>query len=336
MTIILGLLGVEILAHIRFKSWNSQYISRKTTIELNGIFVLLVFLSHFCQYLVEPFPYSEIYYEIRRMLNQLVVTTFLFYSGYGVMYCIKHQKEQYVDKLPKKICEMIVMFSIAVFIYVGIQYVLGKSYSISHILYSCIGWQSVGNSNWYLFVILLLYGITYLSFKIFKEEKYASFSILLLSLFAMVWLHDVQNGTRWYNTFLCYWAGVEYCMHKDQIEDFLRSSWKTYAVTLFLLIIGFFICYKLRKNIIFYEAHAILFVLLITLLSMKITLHSKWLLWVGERIFGIYILQRIVMILGESFDLQYTPIIYFLFCFIGVLLFAQIFQVLSKKARKLL
>lgn len=102
MTIILGLLGVEILAHIRFKSWNSQYISRKTTIELNGIFVLLVFLSHFCQYLVEPFPYSEIYYEIRRMLNQLVVTTFLFYSGYGVMYCIKHQKEQYVDKLPKK------------------------------------------------------------------------------------------------------------------------------------------------------------------------------------------------------------------------------------------
>lgn len=337
MTIVLGALMLEILLHVRCRSWNPEYISHRTTIEINGIFVLLVFLSHFCQYLTIPLPYSHIYYEVRRILGQLVVTTFLFYSGYGVMYCIQHQKERYIDKLPKKICEMILMFSIAVLIYVIIQGILGKSYSVSHILYSCIGWKSVGNSNWYLFVILLLYGITYFSFKVFRDdEKYALFCILVLSLFSMIWLKDVQNGTRWYNTFLCYPAGVTFCIYQKQIEKYVMNSSLRYWCTLLLLCAGFIVCYKLRSNLLFYELHGILFVLIVTAVSMKIVLHSTILEWVGKRIFGIYILQRIVMILGENFGLQTNPVFYFIFCLIGVMAFAQIFQILTRKARKLL
>ena len=336
MTVVFGLLGLQVLAHGRPTRWNSDYLSHKTTIQINGIFVLLVFLSHFCQYLTVPLPYSEGYYVIRKMLSQLVVTTFLFYSGYGVMYCLERQKERYLEKIPKKICEMIVLFSLAVAMYVVIQHFLGKSYSISHILYACIGWESVGNSNWYLFVILLLYAMTYACFQIFKEKKYALFAMVVLSLFAMVWLQESRSGTRWYNTFLCYPAGMIFCASQERVDRFVKGSSFRSGAILLLLATGFVVCYRLRKSMVFYEAHAILFALLVTWVMMKWKLDDPFLLWVGERIFGIYILQRIPMIVGKTFGLPAYPILYFCVCLIGVAVLAEIFQRMTRKVRTLL
>ena len=42
--------------------------------------------------------------------------------------------------------------------------------SLSRILLSLIGWKSIGNSNWYMFDILLLYVLTYVAFKVTKKQ----------------------------------------------------------------------------------------------------------------------------------------------------------------------
>lgn len=78
----------------------SLTVSRTTCV--NGIFVLLVFLSHFCQYMdTSALPFFQPYLLLRSILGQLIVAPFLFYSGYGVSEQIKKRGIEYVNAIPK-------------------------------------------------------------------------------------------------------------------------------------------------------------------------------------------------------------------------------------------
>ncbi len=88
VTIVLVLFLLIIISGMRYKYFNSEYISHSATTQINGIFVFLVFMSHFRSYFDSAISYSRIYYEFQGFLGQLVVTTFLFYSGYGIFVSI--------------------------------------------------------------------------------------------------------------------------------------------------------------------------------------------------------------------------------------------------------
>lgn len=117
MTIVLIVFFLLCLTGIRLRFCNEAYISRDTTIQINGIFVFLVLLSHFISTLNSSFPYSDFYMEFRDFMKQLVVTTFLFYSGYGVMISIRKKGLNYVNKLPTKMIELIINFSVAIVLF---------------------------------------------------------------------------------------------------------------------------------------------------------------------------------------------------------------------------
>ena len=69
--------------------FNREYISPGSTTCINGVFVVLVFLSHICQYIKLDGAFDGPYSVLRTNLGQMVVVTFLFYSGYGIMESIK-------------------------------------------------------------------------------------------------------------------------------------------------------------------------------------------------------------------------------------------------------
>ena len=81
MTIVLSAFLLVILFSLRIRVFNPDYISHATTTQINGIFVFLVFLSHFSGYFDSAISYSELYTTFQGFLGQLVVTTFLFYSS---------------------------------------------------------------------------------------------------------------------------------------------------------------------------------------------------------------------------------------------------------------
>jgi len=90
-------------------------------------------------------------------MDQLVVCMFLFYSGYGIMESFKI-KENYVNQLPKnRIFKTLFNFDFAVLIYM-LLYVFfqHKEIGLKKVLLSFIGWESFGNSNWYIFSIFVL------------------------------------------------------------------------------------------------------------------------------------------------------------------------------------
>ena len=155
---------------------NEHYLDFDRTTAMKGIFILLVFLTHVVGYIPAypgPALLHEPYFWVQEKMEQGVVVMFLFYSGYGVMESIKKKGKPYVRAMPKnRVLRTLLHFDLAVLLYIALDAALGtlQDYSLREILLSFTGWEAVGNSNWYIFAVLVLYLATVLSFAVFGSR----------------------------------------------------------------------------------------------------------------------------------------------------------------------
>ena len=289
--------------YIVLNKFNKLYLSRETTTSIKGIFVLLVFYSHLRQYITFSSIFDKTYLLIQNYLGQLIVCVFLFYSGYGIFESFNKKGKKYISQIPKnRILKTLLHFDIAILLFLFLNIVIGKEMSIFEFLSSLIGWNSIGNSNWFIFTILCCYATTYISFSIFKSEKKS----LLMNFFAIFIVFVILSRFKeswWYDTILCYPFGLLFSYLKTDFEKIvLKNNYVFYITSIFVLIL-FIIFYQI-KNIYFFEFAGVLFCLLIVLFSLKINVSNSILMWLGNNVFSIYILQRIPMIfLSKYFEL---------------------------------
>jgi membrane-bound acyltransferase YfiQ involved in biofilm formation len=222
--------------------------------------------------------------------------------------------------MPKRrILTTLLNFDIAVLAFIAIDLILGIPLGIKQILMSLIGRMDVGNSNWYIFVILLCYVIAYIGLKYFHKTKTVLLgSILFPSILVFIFLYSrTPDEPWWYNTIFCFWAGFTYSVYKDIIEKVIKKNY-TLAVSstiVFLILISMFLNTNrgVKDNLFF-----MVFAFLIVLVTMKINFRSKPLHWMGKRLFPLYIYQRIPMIVLYEFDkgilVSSHPTIYIILC----------------------
>ena len=154
-----------------------KYLDRGICDSVKGLFILTVFYSHLMSYFHRKeivlggpiIPYLDM---VSGLLGQLIVVMFLFYSGYGVAYSITKKGSDYVASMPRKrLGHTLLNFMVAVAIFLVLQTaVLQKDFSFTHIILSFTGWESVGNSNWYIFVILLCYALNWLIYRLLPNR----------------------------------------------------------------------------------------------------------------------------------------------------------------------
>lgn len=96
MTVIMLIILISIIYSSKYNGDTdfSNYLSFECTNVIKGVFLILVFLSHFTLY---GFEWSTEWYDIgglwiRSHMGQLIVCMFLFYSGYGIMESFKTKK----------------------------------------------------------------------------------------------------------------------------------------------------------------------------------------------------------------------------------------------------
>lgn len=321
---------------ISLREMSHSYIDLESIQAIKGIFLLLIFASHFAQYVSLAGPLNESYLMFRRFLGQLVVAPFLFYSGYGVAISIQKRRSAYVESMPKRrILKVLVQFDLAILLFLGLDLWQGKTYSLRHILLSLIGWQGVGNSNWYVFAILFLYLATYFSFSAFGDNKYAApISVTIWAIFFVCFMQTYRDG-YWYNTVFCYVAGLWFSFIKPKFEAVCLHSQKSYLLSLLTVIVGFRFLHKYWQNIICYELTAVAFSLAIVLITVKVTIRSRILVYCGEHLFSLFILQRLPMQALKNSWLQDHILLYFCTCFLITFLlsfcFDSAFSVMWKK-----
>lgn len=292
---------------VRFVHFNDDYLSRKTTLTINGFFVLLIFARHFSGYaILENNVLDTSFKFIDSLLGQLVVVSFLFFSGYGVCRSVIIN-ENYIKKFPfSRILFLYFQFACCLMIFLVISFipVFKTDYSLNRILLSFTGWTDIGNSNWFIFVILIQYIIVYFCFRFLNRKKIAAglcFSTVI-SIFLFIFLY-VYKPSHWYNTLLCFNLGMWYGFLKEKIDTAMKKPvvyWAVFIV-ISLLFGGLFATYLLLDVETIYFVVSLLFSIFIVVISMKIRIQNLFLLFFGTHAFSIYMLQRASFIVCKPF-----------------------------------
>lgn len=310
MLIFYFLLAILVLYSISYTKdgFNDDYLSFEMSNAVKGVFILLVFVHHVVPYVLDsgwlPNGFgAELFWFIKSNIGQWIVAMFLFYSGYGVMESIKRKGYSYVHGLPKKrILQVLVNFDIAVLIYILVDLILKKPLTIKQCLLSLTGWESVGNSNWYIFIIMLMYWITFVAFYRSKADDYTR---PLLFSWALTFIASIImsyfKADYWYNTMFCYTAGIFFSLYKNKIECLTKTHyWPILIIAAIALVVFDRIPYSAKGLV--YNGFSVIFCSVVILLTMKFRCNSKVLLWCGQNLFPLYIYQRIAMIVLSSIN----------------------------------
>lgn len=317
-----------------------EYLDMDHTQAIKGIFILLVFFSHFNPNVTFTHWADLTYNSIVGFFGQTMVTMFMFYSGYGVMESIKKKRLSYINTIPgKRILPTLIRFDCAVVIFAVISLLLGVRYTPLRYLISLTGWESVGNSNWYIFDIMMLYLLTFMAFKVAywggKERPTLAATLMLLATLVAIFGLTVYyiKDTWWYDTLLCYIIGVFYSQYKLKLEKLINRNWLTWII--FMAVFwGLFVFLKLNQiNTWFIIARNMAFCAAVTVTTMRVLFKNKVLVWCGKHLFEIYILQRIPMMVFKHFGLgEWNIYVYFAACAAVTFLLIFPFQKLTDGA----
>lgn len=337
MIIIIGTLFLGMKVSPQGEFFN-DYSGKKQTATINGIFTILIFLSHASQYLILEGAVDESYLTMNEFLGQLVVAPFLFFSGYGIMESINKKGIDYVKKIPKnRFFKVWYHFALALIPFIILSFVFERNYTLSHILLSFTGYRAVGNSNWFMLVTFAMYIIVFVSFMICKNHKILGIVLTFALTGAFIFLeYKLGLETRYYNTILCFPAGMAFSMIKPYFDKFVMKSDTIWYITAGATALLFIAIKQIITRNIFYNLFSIIFIVLLMLLAMKIKISNQILDFFGNHIFSFFILQRIPMIILSEIGYTEHKYAFIVVSFICTVLITVLFDWLMRKTDKLI
>lgn len=300
---------------LNLKGYHEDYMAKYRTDAVKGLFILLVFLSHSLKYICNcGYQFNaagdSLFNSFFMGFTQLVVVMFLFYSGYGVCESFKRNGLAYAKKMPRhRLLGTLLNYDIAVIIFVVVSLLLGIGITLNQGLVALTSWDTVGIDNWYIFVILLCYLMSYLALR-FGSMKIGHRALLLLALCLLcVFVLSLLKTERWYNTLLCYPLGFLYSAHKAHVEAFLKNHYWLVLIAFvvsMLFIFGIFMMHVLPNLCqLPYNIFCMIFAMIVVMLTMKVGIANPFLTWAGTHLFPIFIYMRLPMIFLQS----QTPIL---------------------------
>ena len=291
------ILALVSLCGMRFSARDGfDPLDRRTTTSIKGIFICMVFITHMCGYIPAESPAyaglgGYLFWTIRRIFGQLIVVMFLFYSG-------QSKGQEYVKAMPKKrILTTLLNFDVAVLLFVIVDLALGVDLQFGKTLLAFTGWTSVGNSNWYIFVILACYLIAWICGAV---KSAWALPILAVSAVMMLVLSFVKES-YWHNTMMAFPCGCVYASQRTRIDALIKRHYRSVLAgcsAAFFLIYGYN-WFRGDFHGLVHNLVSVLFAALVIVLSFKIKIGNPVLYWLGERLFPIYIYQRIPMLMGS-------------------------------------
>lgn len=187
----------------------------------------------------------------------------------------------------------------------------GNSFSVSTIALAFLGITSLGNSNWYIFAILIMYLLSYVVSNITKDKEKTVLLLFLGTAIYVLLMKQFGFEERFYSTIMCYPAGATIALYKEDVLNLINRH--KYA-TFFGLIAIISATYKLRFYTIIMNISSIALTLLIVWFLEYFVINSDIFYFFGKHAFSIFILQRIPGILMTAFLNSFNINKYILIC----------------------
>lgn len=228
-----------------------------------------------------------------------MVVMFLFYSGYGILESYRKKRSYLSGFLMHRVLKTLVTFDVAVLLFVILALVMSKDFSAKEYALSFIAWESIGNSNWFVFDIIVLWLFTWFGLRLHDRYKFDMrlFVILIYGccLALIVFLFLTKRSSWWYDTVMAFPTGMLYSVYKNKIERFLGAGvwWWTMMITC----VTIFLLLYVYAGGVGALINSILFPLIVVFLTIRVKIDNAVLRWLGVNCFAIYILQRLPMII---------------------------------------
>ena len=307
--------------------FHSDYMSKKQTTTINGIFVFLVLLSHATQYLQLTTPNSAFYLQLRSFLGQGVVVTFLFFSGFGIMTSIHQKGLPYVKGVPIKVFKLLLQFDFALILFLVLNLYTKHSFPMKQTLLAFTTWTSIGNSNWYITSMLLLLIFIFLAFTISRGRELIGISLTILFTILIVYLFmKINRDSYTYNTMICFPAGMIFAYIKPWFDKIIKNDLFYIILCLLTFTVVAYAKVHSANGIEMYSLWMIFLAFSIVVFTKKIKIENSFLEWLGSHIFSIYILQRIPMTFLSYYGVNNHYFIFVMLSFFMTLIIALLFD----------
>ena len=323
-------------------------MSREQTEAVKGIFAIIILFSHMRGYISLSTSFiDQSYVIILNLIGQLMVATFFFYSGYGIIHSYKNKDNYAKTFFRKRILRTWTYFVVAVVCYLILSFIVGENYTWQDYVFCWIGWTSIGNSNWFIFIVLALYLLTLVAFpiaeKFFQKEKSMAVGLIVSGFSAVLWctMYALRKETWWYNTLLCYPLGMLFALSREKLDFCLAkkkvNNYLFVGIAFLLFMVTYIAYYKIpfAKTAI-YSVCSCAFCLAIVMLTTKVKIGNRVLNWLGKNSFLIYILQRLPMIIFSELGLNFSRYLFAGASIIATILLVPLFNKIYKIIDKML
>ena len=304
MIAILAVIAILCLWGVRFSPFHEDYCAKEPTTAIKGVLALIILTSHIRGYiLLQPTTVNHLFLAFFQYLDQSMGALYFFYSGFGICQSLKHKKHYRNHFLKNRFLKTLLHFDLAVLLYVLASFIprAGHLYPLKNYLFCWTGWESVGNSNWFMFVILALYLIAFAM--MWTREGWMALKVLIPTVILWIILYFIHMGQYWwYDTLLTFPLGMLFAEVKSHVDQALRKP-----LFWWLSFLGLAVTYIGTHHLIGVDQWGIvncIFCLLIVVGSMKVQIGNPVLKWLGINAFAIYILQRLPMNILSGFGLN--------------------------------
>lgn len=272
-----------------------------------------------------------------------MVVMFLTYSGYGIMESYKKKQHSYLTGFFKKrVLKTLVHFDIAVCAFLILALIFDRNITTKQVVLSFVGWKDLGNSNWFIFDIIVLYLLSYIGLLVterFKLNiKHVLWIITISSICFFCFMYKAKHGSYWwYDTILSFPAGMIWSVYNKELEQKLINQRNYITITVstgIMLWLTYYIGINFKA--LFLYLNAPIFAIFVILITMRMKIGNTTLHWLGINAFSIYILQRIPMIIATEYGFNLNPPVFFSIILPCTLLIAVAFTKFNSKIDKVL
>lgn len=302
----------------------NSYFCKTTTNNLKAVAIILVILGHL---------------GLINYAGAWGVGIFLILSGYGLTQ--SYIKSGLDGFFKKRILSVVLPYSIVTFIWICIDYIFGRKYSILTIITSMIGlnFKSVIDTTmWYIPFLLLWYIAFFCIFKVFKNDCIKILSIFVFSYIVYYNIYeffDPNVGVRLYT--LLFPIGVtlgfifsrELKISQNNLKNILGNS-------IILSFILFSISLNRSHIYSYYTLTIIMFsIMIISIFISVYSFDSKILSFIGKISFELYLIEG-VFINKYNFIFKFinNRFLSLLIYFILIFTLSYIFHILITRVNK--
>ena len=299
-----------------------DYLSNKSTKSLKGLLALLIIFHHISQKVTTGENFSNFEY-----MGRYIVALFFFLSGYGLYFQYSNNVNYMKNFLRKRLVRIFIPFYVFIVIYVIYRATLGEVINMDFFLSFWKDHSNIIYNGWFVNSIIVLSVIFYISF-VRNNSKTSFYTLTVLTLVYIFWKVYQDHGDWEYVSMMAFLLGIFWMKNRVSIDKIIEKNYFI-SLVLFSVLMYIFRHYEvIMENIgitnkyVYYgivgNICTMVFVVYFLLLTNKLNFSNKYLDFLGDISFEIYMIHGLVMhYFGKFFvssnvnDVLYTIVVFF-------------------------